>query len=58
MVSELDDTTIGFTGVRHSEEADEEVLNLYYRFTPESQGERLAKEAAAAAIANARGRFA
>ena len=40
VVSELDDTTIGFTGVCHSEEADEEVLNLYYRCTPESQGEK------------------
>lgn len=39
VVSTLDDTTIGFTGVRHSEEAGEEVLNLYYRFAPESQGQ-------------------
>lgn len=57
VVSTLDDTTIGFTGVRHSEEAGEEVLNLYYRFAPESQGQGYAKEAAAAAIANARERF-
>ncbi|MCG7261494.1 GNAT family N-acetyltransferase [Corynebacterium aurimucosum] len=57
VVSTLDDTTIGFTGVRHSEEASEEVLNLYYRFAPESQGKGYAKEAAAAAIASARERF-
>lgn len=57
VVSTLDDTTIGFTGVRHSEEAGEEVLNLYYRFAPESQGQGYAKEAATAAIANARERF-
>ena len=58
VVSTLDGTTIGFTGVRHSEEAGEEVLNLYYRFAPESQGKGYAKEAAAAAIASARERFA
>lgn len=57
VVSTLDGTSIGFTGVRHSEEADEEVLNLYYRFAPESQGKGYAKEAAAAAIASARKRF-
>lgn len=57
VVSTLDGTTIGFTGVRHSEEAGEEVLNLYYRFAPESQGRGYAKEAAAAAIASARERF-
>ena len=57
VVSTLDGTTIGFTGVRHSAEAGEEVLNLYYRFAPESQGKGYAKEAAAAAIASARGRF-
>ncbi|WP_412099299.1 GNAT family N-acetyltransferase [Corynebacterium aurimucosum] len=57
VVSTLDGTTIGFTGVRHSEEAGEEVLNLYYRFAPESQGQGFAKEAAAAAIASARERF-
>ncbi|OFP20340.1 hypothetical protein HMPREF2996_06330 [Corynebacterium sp. HMSC066C02] len=57
VVSTLDGTTIGFTGVRHSEEAGEEVLNLYYRFAPESQGQGYAKEAAAAAIASARERF-
>ncbi|MBC3179605.1 GNAT family N-acetyltransferase [Corynebacterium lujinxingii] len=56
-VRTLDGATIGFTGVRHSEEADEEVLNLYYRFAPESQGQGYAKEAAAAAIASARERF-
>lgn len=55
VVSTLDGTTIGFTGVRHSEEAGEKVLNLYYRFAPESQGQGYAKEAAAAAIASARG---
>ncbi len=43
--------------MRHSEEAGEEVLNLYYRFAPESQGKGYAKEAAAAAITNARERF-
>ncbi|MCG7230044.1 GNAT family N-acetyltransferase [Corynebacterium minutissimum] len=53
VVSTLDGTTIGFTGVRHSEEA----LNLYYRFAPESQGQGYAKEAATAAIASARERF-
>ena len=53
VVSTLDGTTIGFTGVRHSEE----VLNLYYRFAPESQGQGYAKEAATAAIASARERF-
>ncbi|OFP26352.1 GNAT family N-acetyltransferase [Corynebacterium sp. HMSC068G04] len=57
VVSTLDGTTIGFTGVRHSEEAGEEVLNLYYRFAPESQGRGYAKEAAAAAITSARKRF-
>lgn len=57
VVSTLDGTTIGFTGVRHSAEAGEEVLNLYYRFAPESQGKGYAKEAAAAAIASARERF-
>lgn len=57
VVTTLDGTTIGFTGVRHSEEAGEEVLNLYYRFAPESQGKGFAKEAAAAAIASARERF-
>lgn len=57
VVSTLNGTTIGFTGVRHSEEAGEEVLNLYYRFAPESQGKGYAKEAAAAAIASARERF-
>lgn len=57
VVSTLDGTTIGFTGVRHSEEAGEEVLNLYYRFAPESQGQGYAKEAAAAVIASARERF-
>ena len=57
VVSKLDGTTIGFTGVRHSEEAGEEVLNLYYRFAPESQGQGYAKEAATAAIASARERF-
>ena len=57
VVSTLDGTTIGFTGVRHSEEAGEEVLNLYYRFAPDSQGKGYAKEAAAAAIAKARERF-
>ncbi|MFH6888880.1 GNAT family N-acetyltransferase [Corynebacterium aurimucosum] len=57
VVSTLDGTTIGFTGVRHSKEADEEVLNLYYRFSPESQGQGYAKEAAAAAIASARELF-
>ena len=57
VVSTLDGTTIGFTGVRHSEEAGKEVLNLYYRFAPESQGKGYAKEAAAAAIASARERF-
>lgn len=57
VVSTLDGTTIGFTGVRHSEEAGEEVLNLYYRFAPESQGKGYAKEAAAAAITSARERF-
>ena len=54
VVTTLDGTTIGFAGVRHSEEAGEEVLNLYYRFAPESQGKGYAKEAAAAAIASAR----
>ena len=43
--------------MRHSEEAGEEVLNLYYRFAPDSQGKGYAKEAAAAAIAKARERF-
>ena len=57
VVSTHDGTTIGFTGVRHSEEAGEEVLNLYYRFAPESQGQGYAKEAAAAAISSARERF-
>ncbi len=57
VVTTLDGTTIGFAGVRHSEEAGEEVLNLYYRFAPESQGQGFAKEAAAAAIASARERF-
>lgn len=57
VVSTLDGTTIGFTGVRHSEEAGEEVLNLYYRFAPESQGQGYAKEAATAAITSARERF-
>ncbi|MFG6302878.1 MULTISPECIES: GNAT family N-acetyltransferase [Corynebacterium] len=57
VVSTLDGTTIGFTGVRHSEEASEEVLNLYYRFAPESQGKGYAKEAAAATIVSARERF-
>lgn len=57
VVSTLDGNTIGFTGVRHSEEAGEEVLNLYYRFAPESQGQGYAKEATAAAIASARERF-
>ena len=57
VVSTLDGTTIGFTGVRHSEEAGEQVLNLYYRFAPESQGQGYAKEAASAAIANAQERF-
>lgn len=57
VVSTLDGTTIGFTGVRHSEEAGKEVLNLYYRFAPEFQGKGYAKEAAAAAIASARKRF-
>lgn len=57
VVSTLDGTTIGFAGVRHSEEADEEVLNLYYRFAPDSQGKGYAKEAAGAAIASARERF-
>lgn len=57
VVSTRDGTTIGFTGVRHSEEAGEEVLNLYYRFAPESQGQGYAKEAAAAAISSARERF-
>lgn len=57
VVSTLDNTTIGFAGVRHSVEAGEEVLNLYYRFAPESQGKGYAKEAAAAAIASARKRF-
>lgn len=56
-VHTLDGTTIGFTGVRHSAEAGEDVLNLYYRFAPESQGKGYAKEAAAAAIASARERF-
>lgn len=57
VVSKLDGTTIGFTGVRHSEEAGAEVLNLYYRFAPESQGQGYAKEAASAAISSARERF-
>ena len=57
VVSTLEGTTIGFTGVRHSEESGEEVLNLYYRFAPESQGKGYAKEAAAAAIGSARERF-
>lgn len=57
VVSKLDGMIIGFTGVRHSEEAGEEVLNLYYRFAPESQGQGYAKEAATAAIASARERF-
>ena len=57
VVSTLEGRTVGFTGVRHSEEAGEEVLNLYYRFAPESQGKGYAKEAAAAAIASARVRF-
>ena len=56
-VHTLDGTTIGFTGVRHSEEAGEDVLNLYYHFAPESQGKGYAKEAAAAAIASARERL-
>lgn len=56
-VHTLDGATIGFTGLRHSEEAGEEVLNLYYRFAPESQGRGYAKEAAAAAITSARKRF-
>ena len=57
VVSTLDGTTIGFTGLRHSQEAGEDVLNLYYRFAPESQGKGYAKEAAAAALASARERF-
>lgn len=57
VVSTPDGRTVGFTGVRHSEEAGEEVLNLYYRFAPESQGKGYAKEAAAAAITSARERF-
>ena len=57
VVSTLDGKTIGFTGVRHSEEAGEQVLNLYYRFAPESQGQGYAKEAASEAIANAQERF-
>ena len=40
---------IGFTGLRFSEEQGEQVLNLYYRFAPESQGKGYAAEAAAAA---------
>ncbi|OIR43736.1 GNAT family N-acetyltransferase [Corynebacterium sp. NML140438] len=57
VVSTLDGKTIGFTGVRHIEEAGEQVLNLYYRFAPESQGQGYAKEAASEAIANAQERF-
>lgn len=41
---------IGFTGLRFSEEQGEQVLNLYYRFAPESQGKGYAAEAAASAI--------
>lgn len=46
--------TIGFTGLRRSEEQGETVLNLYYRFAPEAQGRGYAAEAASAALSWAR----
>lgn len=45
-----DTSIIGFCGVRKSVEKDVSVLNVYYRFSPESQGKGFAKEATAAAI--------
>lgn len=41
---------IGFCGVRKSVEQGKDVLNVYYRFSPESQGKDFAKEATTAAI--------
>ncbi|MGP5116009.1 GNAT family N-acetyltransferase [Corynebacterium casei] len=41
---------IGFCGVRKSVEQGKDVLNVYYRFSPESQGKGFAKEATTAAI--------
>lgn len=41
---------IGFCGVRKSVEKETSVLNVYYRFSPESQGKGFAKEATTAAI--------
>ena len=51
------DTFIGFCGVRKSIEKDQDVLNVYYRFSPESQGKGFAKEATTAAIAWGRKKF-
>ncbi|WP_296131878.1 GNAT family N-acetyltransferase [uncultured Corynebacterium sp.] len=57
VVSTREGTTIGFAGLRHSQEAGEEVLNLYYRFAPEAQGRGYAREAATAALDDAHERF-
>lgn len=41
---------IGFCGVRKSVEKETNVLNVYYRFSPESQGKGFAQEATTAVI--------
>lgn len=41
---------IGFCGVRKAVEEETDVLNVYYRFSPDSQGKGFAKEATTAAI--------
>lgn len=43
------DTFIGFCGVRKALEKNEAELNVYYRFSPESQGKGFAQEATFAA---------
>lgn len=48
---EFHGSVIGFSGLRHAEWRGRPILNLYYRFGPESWGRGLASEAAKHAVA-------
>lgn len=50
LVSEQHAGPIGFCGTRPTEHQGQLVLNLYYRFAPEAQGQGYAEEATRAAL--------
>jgi [ribosomal protein S5]-alanine N-acetyltransferase len=50
-------TVLGFCGVRHDQWLMRPILNLYYRFSPDTWGRGVAKEAARHAVELARQHF-